>query len=176
MSLSYHKVVQTGSTEHAVVEKLVKTVSLSELDETIILVTKTDDWCVNFIRHKKRETYHHKNKYLVNVTDVAECQLRKEHQIKEPVAISPENYGTHRTECEVMSIIFIKGCCPTRVFFSSTTAHGSVPLVMMWGYHLSSPSPYSWRLQLWSLRWRELFHIPGNPTTSWRIFRSSGML
>ena len=107
MSLSYYQVVEAGSAEQAVIEQLLKTMSLSELDkETITLETKTDDWCVIFIRHKKRETYHCKDKYLITVTEVAEYQLRKEHQRNTPVQIFPENYSMHRTECEVMG-----SCC-----------------------------------------------------------------
>ena len=101
MSPSYYEMVQGGSTEYAVVEKLLKTMELSELDETITLVTKTEDWCVNYIRHKKRETYHYKDKYLVTITDVAEYQLRTEHQRNEQVPIFPDYYSKRRTECEV---------------------------------------------------------------------------
>ena len=103
MAMSCYEVVKPGSAEHTVMERLLKTMSLTELDnETITLVTKTDDWCVNFIRHKKRETYCYKDKYLVTITDAAEYQLRKEHQRSEPVTIFPDNYSMCRTECEVM--------------------------------------------------------------------------
>ena len=103
MSLSYYEVVQPGSAEHAVVEQLLKTMSLAPVDnETIALVTKTDDWCVNFIRHKKKKTYYHKNKYLVTVTEVSEFQLERERQKSSQVHIYPDKYRQSHTEFEVM--------------------------------------------------------------------------
>ena len=102
MAMSHYEVVKPGSAEHTVMEQLLKTMSVTKFDNELTLVTKTDDWCVNFIRHKKRETYRNKYKYLVTITDAAEYQLRKEHQRSEPVTIFPDNYSMCRTECEVM--------------------------------------------------------------------------
>ena len=105
MALSQYKVVKAGSAEHTVMEQLLKTMSLSDLDKkTIALTTKTDQWCVHFIRHKKRETYRHKDKYLISVTEVAECKLERDDQKSTKVYIYPDKYremGNH-TECEVI--------------------------------------------------------------------------
>ena len=104
MALSHYEVVKAESPEHAAIEQLLKTMSLSELDnETITLITKTDDWCVNFIRHKKRETYHYKDKYLITITEVSECKLERDDQKNTEVPIYPEKYrGMDHIECEVM--------------------------------------------------------------------------
>ena len=102
MSLGYYEVVKDDSEEHAVVEKVLKTTSLAEGDkDTIKLITKTDDWCVNFIRHKKRETYCHGDKYQVTLTEVSEFQLERERQQSTPVHIYPDNYRKSHFECEV---------------------------------------------------------------------------
>jgi hypothetical protein len=125
MALSYYEVM---SKNYPIVERLLQTVSLSESDnETITLQPKADEWCVNFIRHKKRETYRLDDKHLVTVNDIRECQLKSEHQRKEPVPIFPDYYTAHRTEIEVHN-------CSWECAFGRDV--GFSPLVL----HMDSPA------------------------------------
>ena len=99
MTLNYYEVVSQDSPEYRVVEQLLKTVSLSDGD-TISLVMATDEWSVNFIRHKKREVYRIDDKYIATVTDIREVQLTKE----EPntlVSLTKDSYSKCHTEIEV---------------------------------------------------------------------------
>ena len=98
MSLNYYEVVNMGSPEYEVVERLVRTVSLSDPEKrTITLETRTDDWNVNFIRHKMRETYRIDDKYMVTVTAIRECQFNEELFN----TITPDRYRKTHTEIEV---------------------------------------------------------------------------
>ena len=48
-----------------------RTVSLSDPEKrTITLETRTDNWNVNFIRHKTREAYRIDDKYMVTVAAI----------------------------------------------------------------------------------------------------------
>ena len=98
MTLNYYEVINMGSPEYEVVERLVRTVSLSDPEKrTITLETRTDDWNVNFIRHKTRETYHIDDKYMVSVTAIRECRISDE-----PFnTITPDRYHVTHTEIEV---------------------------------------------------------------------------
>ena len=78
-----------------------KTLSLSDPNEgTISLLARTQDWNVNFIRHKKRESYRIDDKHIVTVTDIRECQL-KDQQEDELVSINSDLYSKNHTELEV---------------------------------------------------------------------------
>ena len=78
-----------------------KTLSLSDPNEGIIsLLARTQDWNVNFIRHKKRESYRIDDKHIVTVTDIRECQL-KDQQQDELVSINSDLYSKNHTELEV---------------------------------------------------------------------------
>ena len=76
-----------------------KTLSLSDPD-TITLKTNTDDWSVNFIRHKKREAYNIDDKHVLTVTEIRECQLEDKPQ-NEFVSMHPDCYVEPHTEIEV---------------------------------------------------------------------------
>ena len=95
------------SPEYNLVERLVKTVSLSDPEEaTITLVTRTDEWSVNFIRHKKREAYRIDDKFIVTVTDIRECQFERE-ELHTCVAVTPDRYRDLHTEIEVRTCSLI---------------------------------------------------------------------
>ena len=100
MTLNYYEVVNRGSPEYEVVERLVRTVSLSDPEKTIILETRTHDWNVNFIRHKTRETYRIDDKYMVTVTALRECQFSDE-PFNTLVPVTPDRYRKTHTEIEV---------------------------------------------------------------------------
>ena len=101
MTLNYYEVMNAGSPEYEVVEKLVRTVSLSDPEmRTITLETRTDDWNVNFIRHKTREAYRIDDKYMVTVTTIRECQIIEEH-FNTLVPVTPDRYFETHTEIEV---------------------------------------------------------------------------
>ena len=100
MTLNYCEVMNKESPEYEVIERLVKTVSLSDPEKrTITLETRTDDWSVNFIRHKMREAYRIDDKYMVTVNTIRECQFNEE-PFNTLVPITPDRYKTH-TEMEV---------------------------------------------------------------------------
>jgi hypothetical protein len=100
MTLNYYEVMTAGSPEYEVVEKLVRTVSLSDPEKrTISLETRTDDWNVNFIRHKTREAYRIDDKYIVTVTCVRECQFN-EQLSNTYVSVTPDLYHKTHTEIE----------------------------------------------------------------------------
>ena len=101
MTLNYYEVMTVGSPEYEVVEKLVRTVSLSDPEKrTISLETRTDDWNVNFIRHKMREEYRINDKYMVTVTTIREYQFNEE-PFNTLVPVTPDRYYKTHTEIEV---------------------------------------------------------------------------
>ena len=101
MTLNYCEVLNVESPEYEVVEKLVKTVSLSDPEKrTITLETRTDDWNMNYMRHKMREAYQIDDKHLVTVTRVRECQFNEE-PCNTLVPITPDRYRKTHTEIEV---------------------------------------------------------------------------
>ena len=138
-----------GSPEYEVVEKLVRTVSLSDPEKrTISLETRTDDWKVNFIRHKTREAYRIDDKYVVTVAAIRESQFNK--QLSNTyVSVTPDLYHKTHTEIEVkdeaaqthvlvayseQKYLIILSCpCPLSFVilssYSFTTSPGSVLLV-----------------------------------------------
>ena len=100
ITLNYYEVVDQNAPEYEVVKSLLETVSLSNPDEaTISLVTRSEDWNVNFIRHKKKEAFRVDDKHLVSVTNIRECQFGKESL--EYVSITPERYNEEHIEVEV---------------------------------------------------------------------------
>ena len=110
MTLNYYEVMTVGSPEYEVVEKLVRTVSLSDPEKrTISLETRTDDWNVNFIRHKTREAYRIDNKYIVTVTCVRECQFN-EQPSNTYVSVAPDLYHETHTEIEVKNGVSTNTC------------------------------------------------------------------
>ena len=109
-----------------------KTLSLSDPNEGIIsLVARTQDWNVNFIRHKKRESYRIDDKHIVTVTDIRECQL-KDQQQDELVSINSDLYSKNHTELEVNhACLYSSPHILTNIFCSYTIVCGSVHLVVM---------------------------------------------
>ena len=100
ITLNYYEVVDQNAPEYEVVKSLLETVSLSNPDEaTISLVTRSESWNVNFIRHKKKEAFHVDDKHLVSVTNIRECQFGKESS--EYVSITPDRYNEEHIEVEV---------------------------------------------------------------------------
>ena len=109
MTLNYCEVMTVGSPEYEVVERLVRTVSLSDPEKrTITLETRTDDWNVNFIRHKTREAYRIEDKYIATVTAIRECQFN-EQPSNTYVSVTPDLYYTH-TEIEVKNGVSTNTC------------------------------------------------------------------
>ena len=101
MTLNYYEVMTAGSPEYEVVEKLVRTVSLSDPEKrTISLETRTDDWNVNFIRHKTREAYRIDDKYIVTVAAIRESRFN-EQLSNTYVSVTPDLYHKTHTEIEV---------------------------------------------------------------------------
>ena len=101
IALDYYEVVDQKAPEYEVVKSLLETVSLSNPDKaTITLVTRSEDWNVNFIRHKKKEAFRVDDKHLVSVTNIRECQFEKE-SLDECVSITPDRYYDEHIEVEV---------------------------------------------------------------------------
>ena len=107
MTLNYCEVMTVGSPEYEVVEKLVRTVSLSDPEKrTISLETRTDDWNVNFIRHKTRKAYRIDDKYIVTVAAIRESRFNKELS-NTYVSVTPDLYHKTHTEVEVKNGVSI---------------------------------------------------------------------
>ena len=71
--------------------------------ETLQLVPRADDWVVNFIRHKKRETFFIEGKYMVTVTTVKERNVNwKEMRRGVSTVVKPEEYNEPHMEVEVI--------------------------------------------------------------------------
>ena len=101
MTLNYCEVINQDSQENEIVQRLLSTVSLSDPDKgTITLSARTEDWNVNFIRHKKRESYSVDDKYSVTVTAIRECQLENK-PFNMCVDVTPELYKAQHVEMEV---------------------------------------------------------------------------
>ena len=103
MTLNYYEVVKPEDQLYEEVRRLVDTVSLTDpVDGTISLVPKTEAWSVNFIRHKKRETYVMNNKHMVTINSIEECTLNwpntEENKLE---SVTPDHYENLHTEIEV---------------------------------------------------------------------------
>ena len=110
MTLNYYEVMTAGSPEYEMVEKLVRTVSLSDPEKrTITLETRTDDWNVNFIRHKTRKAYRIDDKYIVTVTAIRESQFN-EQPSNTYVSVTPDLYHKTHTEIEVKNGVSTNTC------------------------------------------------------------------
>lgn len=84
------------------VQKLLSTVKMRD-PETLELVPRADDWVVNLIRHKKRETFFYDEKYVVTVTTVKEHIVNwKEMRRGVPTVVKPEEYNEPHMEVEVI--------------------------------------------------------------------------
>ena len=74
--------------------------------ETLQLVPRADDWVVNFIRHKKRETFFIEGKYMVTVTTVKEHDVNwKEMRPGDSINVKPEDYNEPHMEVEVRPVV-----------------------------------------------------------------------
>ena len=63
---------------------------------------RADDWVINFIRHKKRETFFIEGKFMVTVTTVKEHDVNwKEMHPDVPTVVKPEDYNEPHMEVEV---------------------------------------------------------------------------
>ena len=101
IALNYYEVVDEDAPEYEMMKSLLETISLSNPDEaTISLVTRSEDWNVNFIRHKKKEAFFLDDKHLVSVTNIRECQFEKELS-DEYVSITSDRYCDEHIEVEV---------------------------------------------------------------------------
>ena len=107
MALNYYEVVNEDYPEYETVQQLLRTISLSDPDRaTITLVPSTEDWSVNFIRHKKRETYRLDENYLVTITAIREYQLKKTPQ-HQRLDITPDCYNEEHNEMEVHTYVWL---------------------------------------------------------------------
>jgi len=69
---------------------------------TLKFIPRADEWNVNFIRYKRRETFFLDEKYMVTVTTVKEhCVDWREMRSGESVDVAPENYEKPHMEVEV---------------------------------------------------------------------------
>ena len=110
MTLNCYEVMNQHSPEYELVKRLAETVSLSDPEEaTITLVTNTDEWSVNFIRHKKRGAYRIDDKFIVTVTDIRECQFKRQ-PLNTLVSVTPEFYCESHTETEVRTCTLSSMC------------------------------------------------------------------
>ena len=67
------------------------------------MVPRADNWVVNFIRHKKRETFFIEGNYMVTVTTVREHNVKwKEMRSGVPTVVKPEDYNEPHMEVEVI--------------------------------------------------------------------------
>lgn len=95
--------VDENAPEYEVVKRLVESISLTNPDEaTISILIRSEDWNVNFIRHKKKEAFRVDDRHLVTVTNVRECQLEKESSDER--SITPGFYREKHIEVEVKII------------------------------------------------------------------------
>ena len=87
------------------VQKVLSTVKMCD-PETLQLVPRADDWVVNFIRHKKRETFFIEGKYMVTVTTVKEHDVNwKEMRPGDSINVKPEDYNEPHMEVEVRPVL-----------------------------------------------------------------------
>jgi len=81
------------------IQKLLRTITMPN-PETLAFIPHTDEWVIDFIRHKRRETFFLDEKYMVTVTEVKECQI-KWMPCDERIFIGPKDYDKPHMEVEV---------------------------------------------------------------------------
>ena len=145
MTLNLYEMVPEGSPEYSVVQQLLKTVSHDPEKEAIMfLQSRSDEWSVNFVRHKKREAYCITDKLLLTITAIREYKVDTYTVDKDDVlTLSPGPNDSLHYEIEVNKINnfahrLLQNCvkcsyCYLLPIYSSTTVPGSMPLVAMWG-------------------------------------------
>ena len=108
LSLNRYETVPKGD---ETVQKLLSTVKMHD-PETLQLVPCADDWVVNFIRHKKRETFFMEGKYMVTVTTVKEHNVNwKEMRPGDSTVVKPKDYNEPHMEVEVRPVLTTYLCC-----------------------------------------------------------------
>ena len=103
MTLNHYEVVKPEHPQYNTVNRLIRTLTLSSPDDcTITFVPKTEEWNVDFIRHKKRCTYVLDDKYMVTVSSIRECKVDwPRARSDEILDVTPDLYDETHTEIEV---------------------------------------------------------------------------
>ena len=106
MTLNLYEMVPEGSPEYSVVQRLLKTVSHDPEKEAItFLQSRSDEWSVNFVRHKKREAYCITDKLLLTITAIREYKVDTYTVDKDDVlTLSPGPNDSLHYEIEVNKI------------------------------------------------------------------------
>ena len=103
MTLNHYELVRPEHPQYSTVNHLIRTLTLSSPDnDTISFVPKTEEWNVDFIRHKKRHTYVLDDKYMVTVSSIRECRIDwTRARSDEILDVTPDLYNETHTEIEV---------------------------------------------------------------------------
>ena len=106
MSLNLYEMVTPGmSSEYRLVEQFVRTVVYDPVTETITFQPRTDEWNVNYVRHKKREAYHVDKKLLISVTTIQEYNI--DQHPSTPLSLSPKSSDDLHVEIEVSCMLLL---------------------------------------------------------------------
>ena len=103
------------------VQRLLKTVSHGPEKEAIMfLQSRSDEWSVNFVRHKKREVYCITDKLLLTITAIREYKVDTYTVDKDDVlTLSPGPNDSLHYEIEVNKIITLHTVC-SYCYYQST--------------------------------------------------------
>ena len=99
LSFSQLRVVSPNHPLFGVTQRMLREVSFSE-PGTLRLIPCTEEWNINFIRHKKRTPYVLEGKYLTTVSCVGEYTVGMKHPKWRPITIKLQDCTKH-TEVEV---------------------------------------------------------------------------
>ena len=127
MTLNLYEMVPEGSPEYSVVQRLLKTVSHDPEKEAItFLQSRSDEWSVNFVRHKKREAYCITDKLLLTITAIREYKVDTYTVDKDDVlTLSPGPNDSLHYEIEVNNVCLWSRCGVDSREGSGSTIGGS---------------------------------------------------
>ena len=106
MSISKQEIVHEGDPSYKTAEMMLEKIKMTIGSDQLILTPCTDEWIIDIIRHKIKDTYVLNELYMVAISNVSEYNV-KGWSCNEGEKKLLEKYGDEHWELEVCSLYLI---------------------------------------------------------------------
>ena len=106
MSISKQEIVHEGDPSYKTAEMMLEKIKVTIGSDQLILTPCTDEWVIDIIRHKIKDTYILNELYMVAISSVSEYNV-KGWSCNEGEEKLLEKYGDEHWELEVCSLYLI---------------------------------------------------------------------